>query len=49
MVCVMQNLDHLDAEELRHQADRTGSPRLQRAAAFVVELRRTERQEYETL
>lgn len=45
----LQNLDRLDAEELRRQADRTGSPKLRRAAELVVELRRTETQEYETL
>jgi len=45
----LQNLDRLDAEELRRQAERAGSPKLRRAAEFVVELRRTERQEYETL
>ena len=45
----LQNLDRLDAEELRRQAERTGSPKLRRAAEFVVALRRTETQEYETL
>ena len=45
----LQNLDRLDAEALRRQADRTGSPKLRRATEFVVELRRTEMQEYETL
>jgi predicted transcriptional regulator of viral defense system len=45
----LQNLDRLDAEELRHQAERTGSPKLRRAAEFVVELRCTETQEYQTL
>jgi len=45
----LQNLDRLDPEELRRQADRTGSSKLQRAAEFVVELRCAERQEYETL
>lgn len=45
----LQNLDRLDAEELRRQADRTGSPKLRRAARLVVELRRTETQEYEML
>jgi len=45
----LQNLDRLDAEELRGQAERTGSPKLRRAAEFVVELSRTETQEYETL
>jgi len=45
----LQNLDRLDPEELRRQADRTGSPKLRRAAEFVVELRRTETQKCETL
>jgi predicted transcriptional regulator of viral defense system len=45
----LQNLGRLDVEELRRQADRTGSPKLRRAAEFVVELKRTETQEYETL
>lgn len=45
----LQNLNRLDAEELRHQADRTGSSKLRRAARFVLELKRTETQEYETL
>jgi predicted transcriptional regulator of viral defense system len=45
----LQNLDRLDAEELRRQAKRTGSAKLRRAAELVLELRRTERQEYETL
>lgn len=45
----LQNLDRLDPKELRRQAERTGSPKLRRAAEFVVELRRTETQEYETL
>ena len=45
----LQNLDRLDAEELRRQADRTGSRKLWRSAEFVVGLRRTETQEYETL
>ena len=45
----LQNLDRLAPEELRRQAERTASPKLRRAAEFVVELRRTETQEYETL
>jgi len=45
----LQNLDRLGAEELRRQAERTGSSKLQRAAEFVVEVRLTETQEYETL
>lgn len=45
----LQNLDRLGPEELRRQADRTGSPKLRRAAEFVVGLRFAETQEYETL
>jgi predicted transcriptional regulator of viral defense system len=45
----LQNLDRLNAEELRRQAERIGSPKLRRAVEFVVELSRTETQEYETL
>lgn len=45
----LQNLDRLDVEELRCQAERIGSPKLRRAVEFVVELSRTEAQEYETL
>ena len=45
----LQNLARLDAEELWHQADRIGSPKLRRAAAFVVDLKRVETQEYEML
>jgi predicted transcriptional regulator of viral defense system len=45
----LQNLDRLNPEELRRQADCTGSLKLRRAAEFVMELSRTETQEYETL
>jgi len=45
----LQNLDRLDVEELRRQAERTGNPKLRRAVGFVVELGCAERQEYETL
>ena len=45
----LQNLERLNPDILRRQADRIGSPRLQRAVRFVVELWRTEAQEYETL
>lgn len=45
----LQNLERLNPDVLRQQADRTGSPRLQQAVRFVVELGRTEAQEYETL
>jgi len=33
----LQNLDHLELDELRRQADLTRSPKLRRAAAFVGE------------
>jgi predicted transcriptional regulator of viral defense system len=45
----LQNLDRLDVKELRRQAERTGSPKLRRAVEFVLELKRTEMQGYETL
>jgi predicted transcriptional regulator of viral defense system len=45
----LQNLDRLDVEELRRQAERIGSPKLQRAVELVVELGCAERQEYEML
>jgi len=45
----LQNLDRLNPEEIRRQADRSGRPKLRRAAELIVELRLTEMQEYETL
>jgi predicted transcriptional regulator of viral defense system len=45
----LQNLDHLDLDELRRQADLAHSPKLRRAATFVAELARSEAQGYETL
>ncbi len=45
----LQNLERLNPDTLWRQTDRTGSPRLQRAVRFVVELGCTEAQEYETL
>jgi hypothetical protein len=45
----LQNLDRLDLDELRRQADLAHSPKLRRAAAFVADLARFEAQEYETL
>ncbi len=45
----LQNLDRLSVHELQRQADRAGSPKLQRAATWVTELARTEQQEYEAL
>ena len=43
----LQNLDRLDMDELQHQADLAGSPKLRRAAKAVRELARSE--EYTTL
>lgn len=45
----LQNLDRLNPDELRRQADLAGSPKLRRAAAFVAELARAESREYEAL
>jgi predicted transcriptional regulator of viral defense system len=45
----LQNLDRLDLDELRRQADLAHSPKLRRAAAFAAELARSEAQEYEML
>jgi len=45
----LQNLDRLDLDELRRQADLAGSPKLRRAAAIVAELAHSEALEYEAL
>jgi predicted transcriptional regulator of viral defense system len=45
----LQNLERLDLQQLVSQAARAHSPKLQRAAAFVQALARTEAEEYETL
>lgn len=45
----LQNLEELNLEELRRLADLAGKPKLQRAAAFIVELAAVESKEYETL
>ena len=45
----LQNLDRLDLNELQRAAEESGSPKLQRAAAFVTDLARVEMQEYEML
>jgi predicted transcriptional regulator of viral defense system len=45
----LQNLEELDRERLRRQAELAGSPKLHRAAARVVALARSEMMEYETL
>ncbi|MGD2166240.1 MAG: hypothetical protein PVH50_12020 [Anaerolineae bacterium] len=45
----LQNLEALDLDRLQHLADDTGRPKLQRAAARVADLARSEMAEYETL
>jgi predicted transcriptional regulator of viral defense system len=45
----LQNLDRLELDELRRQADRAGSPKLRRAASLVAHLVRSEMLEYEAL
>jgi hypothetical protein len=42
----LQNLERLDLNMLAHMAARTGQPKLQRAAALITELARTEMMEY---
>ncbi len=45
----LQNLDRLELDELRRQADLAGSPKLRRAASLVAHLVRSEMLEYEAL
>ena len=45
----LQNLDRLNLDELKRQADRARSAKLQRAAARLADLARAESAEYETL
>ncbi|MFQ6102513.1 MAG: hypothetical protein ACE5OS_14970 [Anaerolineae bacterium] len=45
----LQNLDRLDLDELQRLAERTGSPKLRRVAAYVTELAHAEAEEYELL
>ena len=45
----LQNLDRLDLDTLRHQAELAHSPKLRRAAVRVADLARSEALEYETL
>jgi predicted transcriptional regulator of viral defense system len=45
----LQNLEQLNVDRLQHQAERADSPKLQRAAARVAALARSEIAEYETL
>ena len=45
----LQNPERLDLEELHRQAERIGSPKLRRAAAWIVEWAQSAGQEYETL
>ena len=45
----LQNLDRLELDELRRQADLAGSPKLRRAASLVTQLAHSEMLEYEVL
>ena len=45
----LQNLDRLELDELRRQADLASSPKLRRAANLVAQLARSEMLEYEAL
>lgn len=45
----LQNLDHLNLIELQHLSDLMNSPKLRRAAAFVIEVVHVEVREYETI
>jgi predicted transcriptional regulator of viral defense system len=45
----LQNLERLDLEELRQQAEQAGSPKLRRAAGQVANLVHSAAQEYEEL
>lgn len=45
----LQNLEELNLDRLQHQAELTGSPKLQRAAARVAAMARSQMTEYKTL
>ena len=45
----LQNVERLDCEEVRRQADLSQSPKLQRTAQLIASLVRAEALEYETL
>lgn len=45
----LQNLEHLDLDELQRMAERTGKPKLRRVATYLAELARAEAEEYELL
>jgi len=45
----LQNLEHLDLNELHKLAGQMGKPKLKRVADFVAQLARVEVEEYETL
>ena len=45
----LQNLDHLDMDELRRQAEIFKTPKLRRAVNAIIHLAHSETQEYETL
>jgi predicted transcriptional regulator of viral defense system len=45
----LQNLEQLDLDELRHQAERAGSAKLRRAVTFIAGMARSETVEYTTV
>lgn len=45
----LQNLERMNVEELRRQAEHIGKPKLRRVAAFVGELAAEELQDFEVL
>jgi predicted transcriptional regulator of viral defense system len=45
----LQNLEHLDLENLQSLAERTGSPKMRRAAAFLMKMALAESLDYEQL
>ena len=45
----LQNLEHLDLDELRRQAETFDAPKLRRAVNAIIRLAQSEAQEYETL
>jgi len=45
----LQNLEHLDMDELRRQADIFNTPKLRRAVNAILRLAHSESQEYETI
>jgi hypothetical protein len=45
----LQNLERLDLETLQSLAERTGSPKMRRAAAYLMKLAQDESLDYEQL